>query len=195
MCSCINAPCTHLLAGFPKAPSLVLSTGRDKNAADYLPSPVLCVQERWAATGQDSKLSFVAWDCRICSLERHRYSSHNCPDCASEKARVVSYTSFILFLLIYQSHFRLNACLWCRRLVAISESPSPEDQGAIHFGHDIDMNILRQKMLRKKHHKKMSGWNRWKGGDWIIIKKIKHHSAYYTNISNIRQKLVLKENI
>lgn len=155
VCSSINAPCTHLLARFPTAPSGVLSTGRDKNAVDYLPSPVLCVQGRWAAIGQDSKLSFTAWNCRICSLEKHRYSFHNCPNCTMEKARVVSYILFIFFLLIYQSHFRLNKCLWCRRLLAISKSPSFGEQGGIHFGHSFDMNILRQKMLRGK---KQSQW-------------------------------------
>ena len=31
-----------------------------ENAVDYLPSPVLCGQERWAAIGKDSKMSFTA---------------------------------------------------------------------------------------------------------------------------------------
>jgi hypothetical protein len=44
---------------FPKAHSIMLSTERDKNSVDYLPSLILCGQERWTAIGKDSKMSFT----------------------------------------------------------------------------------------------------------------------------------------
>lgn len=91
-------PYIHLLASFPKTPSVQFRQWEiKKNAVDYLPSLIPCGQERWAAIGKDSKVSFTVWNCSTHSLERHRRSVYNSPHFTVGKGWISSYVSFFCF--------------------------------------------------------------------------------------------------
>lgn len=110
-----------------------------KNAVEYLPSPVLCGQERWLAFGRDSKMSFTAWNWRADSPEKHRCSVHSCPYFTMGKVWITSHISFISSHLLkpFQSTQMLK--IW-----KISSSLAN-----IHFGCNIGMTVLRWKKIKK----------------------------------------------